>query len=262
MKYDPIRTYLAQLDAKRWTASFDEFEQILGAALPPSAHNHREWWANTTGHPHSAAWLSAGWQVESVYPARRQVAFKRLRSPRENLTISPAALSKPVSPERNSPHSWDHANVVECGVRFRWAPIGRLILDGLGKLHFPPAPSSPGLYRFWIREQRRQSVYVGETSDLQRRFRMYRTPGTSQLTNIRLQRLLVDALQAGSEVAVAIVTSALRLDLSGATGEFDLSSKAVRMLLENAALISSDAASVESLNRASIPSDKAQLTDE
>jgi hypothetical protein len=262
MKYDPLRAYLQSLEGKSWTASFDELEQILGAALPPSAHNHREWWANTTSHPHSSAWLSAGWQVESVYPARRQVTFKRLRAPRESFASSPAARREPASPERRTSHSWDSANVVECGVRFHWIPIGCLVLDAVGKLYFPPAPSSPGLYRFWIRAPARQSVYVGETSDLQRRFRTYRTPGTSQLTNIRLQRLLADALQAGSEVAVAVVTSAHRLDPSRTTGEFDLASKAVRMLLENAALISSDASSVESLNRASIPSNNAQLTDE
>lgn len=70
-KYKPLEVFLGHSPAKivEITLSFTQIEQILGSSLPPSAHNHRPWWANqsdTSNRPQAAAWLSAGWKVDSV----------------------------------------------------------------------------------------------------------------------------------------------------------------------------------------------------
>jgi len=60
------------------TLSFGEIEQIIGDKLPPSAHNHREWWSNHAGsHVQARAWLEAGWEVESVDQEVQTVRFRR-----------------------------------------------------------------------------------------------------------------------------------------------------------------------------------------
>jgi hypothetical protein len=40
--------------------SYDEVESIVGD-LPPSAHDHRAWWANDS-KVQARAWQAAGWQ--------------------------------------------------------------------------------------------------------------------------------------------------------------------------------------------------------
>ena len=53
--------------------SFDEMSEIMGQPLPQSASDYRPWWANTQG----AAWMSAGWKVDSVYLPAGIVVFRR-----------------------------------------------------------------------------------------------------------------------------------------------------------------------------------------
>ncbi|PLX38035.1 MAG: hypothetical protein C0606_07265 [Hyphomicrobiales bacterium] len=71
---------MSELSDLEWTAGFDEIGEILGKALPPSASEHRTWWANHGGQMvHQQAWLDAGWRVENVDLSRRQVVFRRMR---------------------------------------------------------------------------------------------------------------------------------------------------------------------------------------
>jgi hypothetical protein len=42
-KYDPLRDYLKNQDRREFILSFEEIEDILGFALPRSAHR-AEWW--------------------------------------------------------------------------------------------------------------------------------------------------------------------------------------------------------------------------
>lgn len=80
-KYDPLQTYLARYEGSRRTLSFAEIERIIGAELPPSAREYREWWANqadTRNRPQAKAWQSAGWEVRSVQLGQR-VEFVRCR---------------------------------------------------------------------------------------------------------------------------------------------------------------------------------------
>lgn len=79
-KYTPLGVYLSRLIANVLTMSFEDVECVIEASLPPSAHNHREWWANdTTGfHPHATVWLNAGWRVDAVSLSGRWVRFSRV----------------------------------------------------------------------------------------------------------------------------------------------------------------------------------------
>ena len=80
-KYGPLQTYLARYEGSQCTLGFAEIERIIGAALPPSAREHRAWWGNevdTTNRPQSKAWQSAGWEVRSVQLGQR-IEFVRRR---------------------------------------------------------------------------------------------------------------------------------------------------------------------------------------
>ncbi len=80
-KYEPLAEYLKKCGDDSWDASFSEIEEILGFALPPSAHEHRAWWANQYKGNHSQAkgWIAAGWETREIDQRQRRVRFERLR---------------------------------------------------------------------------------------------------------------------------------------------------------------------------------------
>lgn len=62
------------------TLSFAQLEQLLGDALPASAHEWRPWWGNqtdTSNRPQARAWLAAGWEVDYVNQQAEWVRFRR-----------------------------------------------------------------------------------------------------------------------------------------------------------------------------------------
>ncbi len=82
-KYAPLHMRLNGMppSESHLQLSFAEIEQIIGDKLPPSAHNHREWWSNHAGrHVQAGAWLEAGWKVDSVDQEGQTVRFRRLTS--------------------------------------------------------------------------------------------------------------------------------------------------------------------------------------
>jgi hypothetical protein len=72
-KYVPLREHLAATRAPV-EVSFADIDRLVGG-LPPSARDHREWWANTHGHTHANAWLDAGMRVDSVNLGAEWVRF-------------------------------------------------------------------------------------------------------------------------------------------------------------------------------------------
>lgn len=76
-KYAPLGHYLRLKGTDRVTLSFDDVADIIGDALPPSAFEHAEWWANSPSHVEALAWLDAGWKTQSVSPLERCVTFVR-----------------------------------------------------------------------------------------------------------------------------------------------------------------------------------------
>ncbi|MDZ7801036.1 MAG: hypothetical protein U5K81_09630 [Trueperaceae bacterium] len=75
--YAAIGTHLQDASGEETTLSFDRIEEIIGRALPASAHRHRAWWANTDTHSQALTWLSAGWKVESADLDAKEVTFVR-----------------------------------------------------------------------------------------------------------------------------------------------------------------------------------------
>jgi hypothetical protein len=105
------------------------------------------------------------------------------------------------------------------------------------------------LYRFRIRRQEREAIYIGETENLSQRFSGYRTPGLNQQTNIRINRRLRADLSAGADVAISTITEGAQVECGGRALSVDLSLRAVRRLLENAAILAGHGSDIESLNK-------------
>ena len=71
MKYDPLKKHLLEIpnDKNEDTLTFRQLEAMLGFELPKSAIDFRQWWGNQTdtkGRSQAAAWITAGFEVESV----------------------------------------------------------------------------------------------------------------------------------------------------------------------------------------------------
>lgn len=78
-KYEPLAAFLRDFREDSWDASFAEIERILRFKLPPSAHEHRAWWANQHRGNHSQArgWVDAGWMTREIDQRRGRVVFER-----------------------------------------------------------------------------------------------------------------------------------------------------------------------------------------
>lgn len=120
-------------------------------------------------------------------------------------------------------------------VAWDWQPCG-LVTLAEGKLLFPRAPSTPGVYRLTFQDDRGQDagVYVGEADLLRRRFQQYRTPGPSQQTNLRLNPFMVNTLATGGRIAVEVAVAARFTSADGSEIPLDLTWKAARVLVERA----------------------------
>ncbi|WP_437180160.1 DUF7662 domain-containing protein [Paenibacillus andongensis] len=65
-KYTSLFTYLNTQQGSIIELMVDQLEELLGFALPTSAHQYRAWWANDVTHSQAKAWLYAGWEVDRV----------------------------------------------------------------------------------------------------------------------------------------------------------------------------------------------------
>lgn len=122
-------------------------------------------------------------------------------------------------------------------VDFAWRELGGVTLDAAGRLRFPEPRREPGIYEFWVgSETERPGVYIGEAEDLRARFQGYRTPGSGQATNRRMNTVLRDDLGRGVTITIFVVTGA-RVQLDGAGWrDLDLSRKNQRLVVEQAAI--------------------------
>lgn len=123
-------------------------------------------------------------------------------------------------------------------IDFDFEVVGAVSIGADAKLRFPLLPTTPGVYRFrLLGRSDSTSAYIGETDNLRRRASHYRNPGPSQSTNIRMNGRIRSHLDSGGTVEFATTTGAL-VTVGGNGVPLDLSQKAHRLLLENAALIS------------------------
>ena len=80
-RYAKLAVWLQKRAASedRLERTFADIEEILGSALPPSARDHRSWWANdSVSHPWSRLWLEVGWRVHSINLSKQTVVFARM----------------------------------------------------------------------------------------------------------------------------------------------------------------------------------------
>ena len=92
-KYDPLARKLGQTSNDEFVASFGEIEKILGFNLPPSAREHRPWWANNSkgGHSQAQSWIGAGWETRDVDLNRERVRFVRAARKSDLAAVTPDA---------------------------------------------------------------------------------------------------------------------------------------------------------------------------
>ena len=90
-----------------------------------------------------------------------------------------------------------------------WRELGAVRLGPDGKLTMPDPGIGPGIYRLRLTGGGAPSVYIGESEDICRRFGQYRNPESSQRTNIRVHKWMLERIQAGGVLEVAVVAQAV-----------------------------------------------------
>lgn len=234
--------------------SFDEIENILEFSLPPSARRYPAWWGNNPIEGRqSMAWLAAGFQTDNLDLGGESVTFRR-RDDKPAAGIDsgrgkarPAAKTVAAVDIDRLPDAADGSVAVAAAMQ--WKQLGAIALDDAGKLAFPDAPSAPGLYRMRLSDGSAIRHYIGEAVDLRRRFAHYRNPGPKQQTNIRVNELLCRHLGEGGDAMIDLIVSGISLSIAGQARTVDLADKAVRRLLEQAAIVANAASAIDSLNR-------------
>ncbi|MFG6082161.1 hypothetical protein ACEUZ9_002804 [Paracoccus litorisediminis] len=228
--YTPLQERLSTLSVPSVRMKFSDIEEIIERALPPSARQYSAWWGNNDqgGKRHSASWLQAGFRAEDLSLEMEEVSFTRVDQPAVRAVF------------RTGFHVSLNAS---------WVAAGEIAVSALGKLAFPQAPVAAGIYRFRFSGGTGHRCYIGESANLRNRFGFYRQPGSTQATNLRLKALMLEHISGGGRIEVDIITEIGGLTHGPKPTEANLSSKAVRRLFEQAAIVADDATEIESLNR-------------
>ena len=254
-RYDKLSEFLSEQIISTQRMTFREVEEILGLPLPNSAYKYQAWWANNPiPNRQSYAWLSAGWETENLDLAGQKVTFRRTwnSQPANPRRLRNKAVARSRRQEAaRSPNDVPFADTppVQVSVDVKWRHLGTLARDAHGDLTFPAAPTTPGLYRFRLKDGDSSRHYIGETMELRRRFQHYRKPGPSQATNLRVNALLKEHLGSGGSAEVEIIVDGVVLMIGGENIDANLSDKATRRLIENAALVAEGGTDVSTLNR-------------
>lgn len=251
-KYAALAAYLERQLVDEFSISFADIEKILDFPLPPSARTHDPWWSNSRSPGrHNEAWLGVGWEVADRNMTAQTISFRRFDTSRSIRSIPPASNSRAVGREfdRATLTETDLAADFTLTLQLRWRRLGAVVLDIDRKLVLPAAPVVAGLYRFIVRSGTHATVYVGEAVNLKRRFGHYRLPGNTQQTNLRINALLTEVLDAGGAAALDIAYEDIGLNIGGEFIEADLANKAVRRMVEHAAIVAHGGTDVEILNR-------------
>ncbi|ADQ66604.1 hypothetical protein C499_02564 [Halogeometricum borinquense DSM 11551] len=100
-EFSELYDYLTEHERDSVERTFAELEVVLDAPLPTEARRWQRWWTNDPlSHPHSKAWLRAGYKVADVSLPDGQVRFERLRdSSRASDTAETPQVGR-VSPGR------------------------------------------------------------------------------------------------------------------------------------------------------------------
>lgn len=87
-KYSPLREFLCYKGrySNLITLSFSKIEGIIKSDLPFGALRKKDWWRNSGNTSQGRAWVSGGWQVQTLSLKERIVTFKKIS---EKLPIEP-----------------------------------------------------------------------------------------------------------------------------------------------------------------------------
>jgi hypothetical protein len=83
-KYDGLAALLGRQRNDRIQLTFEQVAAAVPGGLPPSAYQHRAWWANESNgrHVHARAWMDTGWAVVDMDFAGKAVTFSRVTGER------------------------------------------------------------------------------------------------------------------------------------------------------------------------------------
>jgi hypothetical protein len=253
-KYAALTAYLESQATQCVRLSFVQIEKIIGCPLPSSARKHGVWWTNSPSPGrHNEAWLLVGWQTADRDMTDQSIAFQRngaeLGSTRRVARVrGQSRARKPVFDPAVLTAS-DFAADCAVALTLNWKRLGAVALSADGKLAFPAAPTTAGLYRLIVRLGNQTTIYVGEAVNLMRRFGNYRLPGNTQQTSLRINAILLEAMKGEGTVSVDIAYQNLGLTVGRNLVEADLTDKAVRRMMEHAAIVAHGGIDVEMLNR-------------
>ena len=130
-KYRPLGDFLVRQPEIFLSIAFDEIEAILGFTLPPSAHNHRAWWANSPSHPQASAWLDVGWKVDDVDLEYHVVCFRHpvIFSLNQIFDDNDAELSLKVSVDNHNLGLILSGPNATASKAFPWRQIIQMLID-------------------------------------------------------------------------------------------------------------------------------------
>lgn len=77
-KYQLLARYLRQRDQDMIRMTFKEVEDQIQGKLPPTAWEHRAWWANSETNAHARhGWMNVGYEASSVDMEAQELVFLR-----------------------------------------------------------------------------------------------------------------------------------------------------------------------------------------
>lgn len=236
-KYAALRDFLITRKHGHWSPTFSEIEKVLGFNLPVSARKYPAWWANQDrrSHVQCSGWLDAGWRTSNLSLETEQVTFQYVdgtpteTSPKDfKPTKSALTWGDVLGPKNAQPP-------IKLDIEVSWQHLGELFIDHKERIAFPRTPLGPAVYRFELKQSGCVEYYIGETEEISRRLQQYRTPGVTQRTNQRIKDLIVECLQKGGTVNVAIIPNGHALYDEGEL-KIDLADYHQRKLIEATAI--------------------------
>lgn len=233
-KYVALARYLLSSGQERIRMPFSEIEQLLGFALPVSAYRYAAWWSNG-GHPHSEAWIHAGYKTERLNLKEKTVIFCRnddsvkraIQSAEECLEMAPVSQEPSMKADvaaksiellghqfhflqRLSPQKNYEGCIIKDFPQERYINHRNLMLSKHGEGPFCrfsiDGGTWPGVY-VWMVDG--VVVYIGETENLEKRFNMgygnispRNCFAGGQSTNCKMNRIVLMLYEQGKEVEI------------------------------------------------------------
>lgn len=80
--FQDLRQFLSDSGELVVSMTFSEIEKVIGRSLPPSAHKHAAFWANSERNAYGRHWLGAGYRATRSGGSARTITFVRFRGPK------------------------------------------------------------------------------------------------------------------------------------------------------------------------------------